>query len=40
MSTLMILKIIVIIVNSKLLEDTVLNKIISFYYPEITQLSF
>ena len=40
MSTLMILKIIVIVVNSKLLEDTVLNKIISFYYPEITTLKF
>ncbi|CAD8067504.1 unnamed protein product [Paramecium primaurelia] len=40
MSTLMMLKLIVIQVNSKILEDTLLNTIISYYYPEIQQVQF
>ncbi|CAD8129845.1 unnamed protein product [Paramecium sonneborni] len=40
MSTLMMLKLIVIQINSKILEDTLLNTIISYYYPEMQQVSF
>ncbi|KAM3141454.1 hypothetical protein pb186bvf_006572 [Paramecium bursaria] len=38
MSTLLILKILVVIVNQKLMEDTVYSRVISFYYPEFQDI--
>lgn len=36
MSTLLILRIFVVMINTMLMQDTIYNKIITFYYPEFS----